>query len=313
MNAIDALRATALSKRAPMTTFYAKMLDSGEPSKKQAKLRPSSFPLCSLSTLARMLGDGRMDWSSYMSDAYTGMGHALHDAMHKWSGRQGSKERLFGEWVCEECGQILPVGLDSKCPDCKTQCLYQELEISWLNVTGHLDCVLVNVDSGAVSIGDYKTATDWAIKKGELEGYKINNVHQLFSYAFMFSERFGDRMDREGWKLDTASLLYVSRNNPHNFKEFAWDGDYAVKMGRKIVFGQLRAWRAARLSLRRRSLDAAWAAKRCQSASHYREKVEPTLYGGCPLADVCALSAESRTRAHFKALARKAGDNVNDM
>ena len=277
-----------------MTAMYAKVTSESATvprTDNEPLLRPSEFPLCSVLVLDAMK-HGNKRTSSYMSDAFTAMGHGIHKAIHKWAAVQESRQRLLGDWHCPKCDRkTLEFSTETECPECGTECEYIELEVEHKGVKGHLDCVLLDNDNG-ISIGDYKTSTDYGVSsKGASEGYRLANVYQLFSYAYLFFRTYGNR---GSWKKRTASLLFVSRNNPHNFKEWSWPLDFAEKAGKTIVDEQVRSWRAAEKAAKKDDFDIAYDARKCDSAADYERTMEQALYDGCPLADRCVYASNGR-------------------
>ena len=282
----------------PMTSMYVDVVEkTADPPTREPQLRPSRFPVCSLKLLDFMLSGKDRD-ASYLSEAYTNMGDGLHRALHSWAARQGSRRKLLGDWKCGNCGKETKFSVESECPSCGKPCEYVELETSYLGVKGHIDCVLLS-DDGEISIGDYKTGTDWAVANKGVEGYRMANVYQLFAYAFMFFQTFGSR---RAWRKGSASLLFVSRNNPRNFSEWSWDLEYAEKAGKVVLAEQLLAWKAAKDAYAANDSDLAYRARKCESVEHYEDVVEKTMYGGCKLADKCVYASKRDVDAHFAGL-----------
>ena len=295
-------------KSAPFTAMYASLLDKeeegdeGPDPRNPPVLRPSAFPLCAVSTLAGLLSNQYA--SSYLSTAFFGMGTAMHEAVHVWcSSLKGDTAVPFGNWSCCVSGKVVNKdSTDSKCPKCGGPCKYEELEVSWMGVKGHIDCVLVNKESGDVFIGDFKTTTDYQLREKSLTGWKTSYVHQLFAYAFMFKKHYAEILTGQGWKIKSVSILAISRNNPRNFREYSWTAKHALKHGENVLKREISSWMAAESALRNGDFERVWSKRRCKNAKHYLDEVADTFYDGCPMADKCVLAGGKEHAERFLSL-----------
>ena len=297
MSAADLILRQPQNLRTPATLAYSRALvDEKEIPAKIPAPYPSRFPLCSLLVLDDLLPNAKQT-STFLSDAYTNMGTGLHNAMHLWLGaRNSSKQRLLGNWTCKECGEFREFSTISVCPTCETACVYGELKVSWKGVRGYLDCVVLD-EANRISIIDYKTTTDYGVNHKGVEGYRLAYVYQLFAYAFLFFKTFGRQLKA---KPGAASLLFVSRNNPHKFKEYSWGMKFARDAGKQVVLEQLESWNAALASKKQGNPKAAWKERLCESPTWYEKNIENIKSGGCPLAGKCVYSDKSAMFSYFK-------------
>ena len=298
MNVAELVLKPPQNLRVPATLAYSRTLvEKKESPAKTPTPRPSRFPLCSLLVLNDLLPNAKQT-ETFLSEAFTNMGKGLHAAMHSWLGAQKSpKQRLFGNWVCRKCGEFRELTTTAVCPTCKTTCVYDELEVGWKEIKGHLDCVLLGANN-RISIIDYKSTTDYGVNHKGVEDHRLSYVYQLFAYAFLFFETYGNRLGKKV-RPGVVSLLFVSRNNPHNFREYSWDMKFARKAGKQIVLEQLESWNAALKSKSKGTPNAAWKKRLCESTTWYEKNIEHVMSGGCPLAEKCVYSNKSATLGYF--------------
>jgi len=275
----------------PFTKGFRKLLNSSSPSRLYtgAQFYPSAMPVCSVLALASRLGEKAS--RDFSSEFFKSVGSAVHNAVQKMLPDTLDEDwAVWADWTgqCGRWGPERSMG-PVQCPKCGTPARHKEIKVSAKGLSGKLDLVLANKNTKTLHIVDIKTATDRHLKDLSLANYKARNVSQLMVYAWLFSETDGAMLAKDGWKLESVSLAFVSRNHPNHFREVSWPGDEAVKAGKEMVEESRQAWNAALASFQSGDPSQAVNARMCQSADHYRKFVEPTMYRGCPLARKCVL------------------------
>lgn len=261
-------------------------------------LRPSSFPVCSLTLLDQLLHDYPGE-TNFLMDFFAGIGTYVHEVIERWAGRTDAI--LWGNWRCEntECpdykgmidGKLVSRNWyhteDKACPQCKEQGHYQEVTISYLGITGHIDVILITPTG--ILIGDYKTTTKYGVSKPTFRQHAMMYPLQLCTYAYMMEKVWGPHfMEKYGKRIEGASLLYISRDNPFGHREFNWNREDALAIGKTTARQARVAWNAAQRSLEQKDLAPAMRFKNCATPADYRENVAPFFtYEPCHLSEVC--------------------------
>jgi hypothetical protein len=178
--------------------------------------RASNFPVCprAYHIYRRLPVEHRpFKDESFISEAATLMGTALHTVIQKWMGIHGE---LYGNWVCLDCKRIRrhKYGIQS-CSKCGQEMWYKEYAIvpsKKYPFSGHLD--------GLLRIGrkrylvDFKGSSIEKIKRRARMGRpEEKHYYQTNAYAHLVNARpktFGNF-----GKVGSILVIYVDRGAPH--------------------------------------------------------------------------------------------------
>lgn len=263
--------------------------------------RPSAFPLCSIQTLIKLAtgaADGYFEREWQMAGEYfTTVGTAAHEAIQYGMGETG---QVWGDWSCRnpncskahrardlynEKGELIRKGkptlvstVKNKCPKCKHPMDYVEKEVDYKGIKGHVDCIL-KLRGGGWWVADYKTSTSGKIDRAAQDLPERAHKKQVPTYCLALEEQYDI-------KVYGYSILYLSRDNPFKFYEYAerWD-DNLRKKTRKMVAREKKIFQAALMSLARRDAKYAIEHKPCDSKRYY--ETQHKCYSECPFVERC--------------------------
>ena len=272
--------------------------------------RPSSFPGCSLIYLNGLMSKHmeETDTIDYATDMYVNMGTQAHEVLQSWFGE--TRYKLWGNEWCEKSREVVRKHViftrGSKCPKCGTETKYSEIEVQHGRVRGHVDGILIGDDG--ITITDFKTTSATGIKKASFSKHPLQYAIQVMTYAYLVDKVYG-RLFKEkfGTSIKKASVMFVSRDNPRNIREFSWDAKVALDIGKKTVALESGAFYFALKSMREGSIDPAFITKRCRSLKHYKEAIEPLFFDGCPYAEDCIKKKDQKV---FKKYLENRMDNL---
>lgn len=280
---------------------YAQVMDSSiiTPNGRGPEYRPSSFPICPILVhMQFMLAAEHGYYQSNMAAGggyFTSVGTAAHENIQYY---MGPTKKVFGDWKCrnprcqkhhdardlyDEKGVMYRKGkLTSKnttendCPECGVACEYVEKCIDYFGLKGHIDCIYEMPD-GTYWVMDYKTTTKGLMKGNKLP--KREHLMQVPTYCYVLEKKYG-------MKISGFSLLYLSRDNPYEFKEKAerW-GERRREETRKLIIQQKKIYRSAVNSFIQNKPELAIKTKPCQCPDDY-ERLMPA-YEPCPMEKVC--------------------------
>lgn len=261
--------------------------------------RPSSFPICPVLVHMQFIKaaiNGYYEGNMSAAGGYfTSVGTAAHENIQYYFGATG---RTFGDWKCrnpkcqkhhdardlyDEKGKLYRPGILTRkntckntCPKCQNPMEYVEKCIDYNGLKGHIDCIYKMPD-GTYWVADYKTTT-----KGILKGNKLpkrEHLMQVPTYCYVLEKKYG-------MKISGFSLLYFSRDNPFEFREFAeqW-GPRRREEIKKLIKKQKKIYHSAVNSFVKNDPDTAIKNKPCQCPDDY-ERLMPA-YEPCPMENVC--------------------------
>lgn len=261
--------------------------------------RPSSFPICPVLVHAQFVKAAYLGfYESNMNTGggyFTSVGTAAHENIQYYMGETGS---TFGDWKCrnprcqkhhdardlyDEKGNITRPGkltrentCKNTCPKCKNPMEYVEKCINYNGLKGHIDCIFKMPD-GSYWIVDYKTTTKGILKSNKLP--KREHLMQVPTYCYVLEKKYG-------MKISGFSLLYFSRDNPYEFREYAeqWAPRRRDEI-KKLIKAQKEIYRASVNSFLKNDPDIAIKKKPCQCPDDY-ERLMPA-YDACPMESVC--------------------------
>ena len=270
------------------------------PSQRVPKLRPSSFPKCSILDYLKMYRHKKLGYieetKDFGSSYFTGVGTVVHEIIQHYIGQT---KQVYGDWKCInlECehgqaactirdatGKVVQEGkltstgtTDNLCPGCKRPMFYEELEISALGSVGHVDCVFV-IRDGRWWVVDYKTTLKRKIDEHKLP--EANHLYQLRAYAYIL--KFYYDLPIQGF-----SLVYMPRDNPFKFYEYSHDFDTPEehKIAEEVLKGERKKYKASERSCKTGNPKYAIEAKPCSCEEDYHEKIN--FYNECPLLGIC--------------------------
>ena len=313
----DTEQNVAITKK--INAYYSSILEakSVEDIEQPPRLRPSSLPACSIIALGKLL-DYRLSGKesrNYMSDFFMDVGTQVHSVLDKWCAHSDGP-KVWGDWKCSnnECRNIWGISYDkgsaddSTCHLCQSKGVYQEVEIKYRGMKGHMDCVLIT-NKGVVVV-DYKTASSY--KASQNRFYAMGSPHyplQLFAYTYMLDRVYGKYFkEKYGKDVIGCGLLFVSRDNPSKYKIFSW-GDVALTHGKSLLKAGSKRWSLARKSLSNGTLSKSLLSHRlCKNDSDYMNNKSTFFpYGGCPYYAKCVGKKDNlkTIRRHLNTLLSK--------
>ena len=280
---------------------YAQVMDSAirTPNGRGPEYRPSSFPICPVLVhmqFVKAASDGYYESNMTAGGGYfTTVGTAAHENIQYFMGQTG---KTYGDWKCrnsfcqrhhdartlyDEKGNVTRPGIltatkttNNLCPSCGVPCEYVEMCIDYMGLKGHIDCIYLMPD-GSYWIADYKTST-----KGQIKGNKLpkrEHLMQVPTYCYVLEKKYK-------MKISGFSLLYLSRDNPYEFREYSeqW-GERRRAETKKLIVSQKKIYRAAVNSFIQNKPSIAIKCKPCQVPDDY-ERLMPA-YDKCPMEAVC--------------------------
>ena len=243
--------------------------------KRPIRLRASGLPSCSLLFLEKMLLD-EFETENAMMDYYCSVGTTVHTHLQKWVGKTG---KIFGDWKCNSCGHTVKKSLKYNCPKCKTLMEYVELEIDYNIFSGHVDGLL-QLPNKKFIVYDFKTSS-------------TRNVYQKkfipSATHLMQVSAYGAILKRQGYDIDSLSILYVARDNPTQFAEYNIEYTKELHLHTlKFLKMQIKGFKAAIKSKETGDPSTAIKYKMCDTYNTYKEEYEQFFgYEPCHLAKIC--------------------------
>lgn len=264
------------------------------------KFRPSAFPLCSILIYRRMVMAASRGYfeeeRSASSDFFTSVGTIAHENIQF---HMGHTKQIFGDWKCINFGQCVSANdgmdlydssgtcirrgkltvrnsTDNICPSCGLAMRYEEKEIRFLGLVGHIDGI-VKLPDGGYWLIDYKTTTKYKMNSGKLP--VPSHLKQLPTYCYVVKKKY--KLDVRGF-----SLIYFSRDNPFDFLESAyeWNGEWDKNIG-KLIHEEKRKFVSGIEAFKKDDYKIAIRNKPCVSKIYYEKEMD--FYDPCPMLHVC--------------------------
>ncbi len=189
--------------------------------------RASSFPICPRKYhIYRRLPIQRrpFDDDTFIRDAATLEGTALHLALQKWFGIS-LPHHAFGNWGCPECKKIRRHKAGTQiCKKCGNEMIYVEYCINntpRTPFTGHIDMILWYQDIRYLV--DFKGSTQRKIKDIQAAGPKTEHYLQCNAYANAIN--IGGQPTGPLDRIDKIVIIYVDRGSP-----WSWGSWWPVQM-----------------------------------------------------------------------------------
>lgn len=184
--------------------------------REKQELRASSFPICPRAYhIFRRTPPGKRPKyeESFVSEAATSMGTAIHLVLQKWFSIQGS---LYGNWVCVHCKKIRRHALGvQKCQICKREMIYHEYEVAPSPQTpfsGHIDGIIKTV--GGWYLIDFKGASAPLIRDLKQKN-KPKESHYLQVNAYANAVNLNPKAYGSVGKISKIIIIYVDRGQAH--------------------------------------------------------------------------------------------------
>lgn len=243
--------------------------------KRPIRLRASGLPSCSLHFLEKMLTD-EFETEEAMMDYYCSVGTAVHTHLQKWMGKTG---KIYGDWKCNSCNHTVKNSVKYKCPKCKIMMEYVELEVDYNIFSGHIDGLL-KLPGNKYIVFDYKTTSSRNIYQKKF----IPVAKHLMQVA-----AYGAILKKQGYDIDSLSVVYVARDNPTLFAEFNIPFTEALhKHTLEFLRQQIKGFKAAVKSKETGNPEYALKYKMCDSYHTYKEEFEKFFgYSDCHLSKIC--------------------------
>lgn len=216
-------------------------------------LRCSALPFCPLSLFHQIGTLGISQSQDFQSMYFTRVGTIVHTVMQTALVRDGG--RVFGDWSCRKCKIKEHMSLFRTCKKCKRPMEYEELEIDFRGIKGHVDTLFVPKShvKKAIEISklpeaqrfeaakelilvivDYKTCSiSNSPKKQRDPGASYKS--QIKAYAWLLTKQYG-------LNIKSTILMFLPRDNPNRpvYWEQGWSDADMPAMGR-----QLKRWKQA--------------------------------------------------------------------
>lgn len=167
-------------------------------------VHPSQIPICPSSFILNFDCDC-IRQTKMVSDCILKQGTTIHSVVQQYL---SADERLFGCWVCPQCGQYFSeLSTVHNCPDCSCQLTYSEIPINYKGFAGHVDCVVkVNDEFWLV---DFKTSSYNSIAN-KVKDTPQNYDFQTLAYCLLLRLQYG-------LKIKGRAICYINRDNPQYF------------------------------------------------------------------------------------------------
>lgn len=151
-----------------VTSMMLSLSDLTYPSHRDYAFRVSSLPFCPVKTF---VAEPRNN--NYQMSHYTEIGTAMHDIIQTWLALNPKyRKKIWGNWKCTGCQKVVEHRLHPSKPcDCKYKMSvgnsrligwpkfwnYEEVTITWKNLSGHVDLILFLNPTTAIVI-DFKSS-----------------------------------------------------------------------------------------------------------------------------------------------------------
>lgn len=163
-------------------------------------LRPSQLPFCPIEFFINHASKGLYRSMGLAGSLYVNMGTVVHTVLQQYLVKSG---KILGNYKCHECGKFHKFSFKTECCDFPTS--YEELEINWKGIHGHIDAVYKY--KGKLYILDFKTTSvAQAPKKQKDPG--ITYREQIETYAYLFELQYKER-------IEGIMDAFIIRDNPN--------------------------------------------------------------------------------------------------
>lgn len=168
---------------------------------------------------------------------------------------------------------------------------YEELEISMMGITGHVDCILV-LGKNKWWVVDYKTTLKSKVYKKKLPEKK--HLQQLRAYAYILKHEYS-------LPIQGLSLVYLPRDNPFYYYEHSekFDTEKLERRALRVLKTERKKWTALEKTLKTDNIQHIIDAKPCSCREEYYEKID--FYNKCPMLPFCFTSRLPKILKNYKA------------
>ena len=195
---------------------------------KKKELRASAFPTCPLIWLDNLLFPQKDYQNAYHSTYHTQVGNFVHEYVQNGL-LKVSQGSVLGDAKCPSCGHVEKVTTDFVCPECSADMEYEELAVRYKTLTGHIDCVLIDLirnNKGVVTrvnlqVSDYKTCSL------EDKRYLPNKKHLLQAAIYgalierKLRKHFATLYADAAVNVTTLTIFYIPKDKPSKRMEYA--------------------------------------------------------------------------------------------
>lgn len=305
--------------KSPMGFAYKQAMKSEITVKhgRRPEFRPSGLPLCPIHVFVKLQRGTHRGYFEQSMGAdggfFTSVGTAAHENIQRYI---GNVAQVFGDWKCtnpnckeshkardlfDKDGNLVRKGkltrkntTNNLCPKCKHSMFYEEKEVSYGGLKGHIDCIL-KLPNGKFIIGDYKTTTKAALQGWSKELPCKQHLIQLPLYCWILEKKYG-------LKIEGFSLIYICRDNPFDFKEHfeVWDGTWRKRMAKRFKLEKLKYMKGVK-AFKTQNVDIAIKHKPCSCIEEYKKEID--FYDECPFLSVCFNKYD--LRSHLKKIQKK--------
>lgn len=284
------------------------------PGNRRPQLRPSSFPKCPILDWMKTV---RYDSQGYLEEQHSfgnsyfaGVGTVVHEIIQH---HIGNTQKVYGNWKCtnnkckhgqaamdlyDATGKCVRKGkitaketTNNICPSCARPMHYEELEISMMGITGHVDCILV-LGKNKWWVVDYKTTLKSKVYKKKLPEKK--HLQQLRAYAYILKHEYG-------LPIQGLSLVYLPRDNPfYNYEHSErFDTEKLERRALKVLKTEKSKWNSLEKTLETNNIEHIIKAKPCNCREDYYEKMD--FYNKCPMLPFCFTNKLPTILENYKA------------
>jgi len=255
-------------------------------------VHPSALPFCGL----RLFYDticGVQGSSSFDSDYFMTVGSTIHELLQHWL----AGDRFFGRFVCEDEDCVRhaapsPITNNPLCPKCGKRRIYKEVKLAYKeDARTKLDGIFRDYEKGWWVIEFKSTSTD-LIRNYRRSRKGLPHEANLWQarMATAIADRDPQLKEAKIGPLKGFILCYFSRNRPSSeFVCLAYRmGDEEKEEWISLTDDCLVQFHAVQSLLEKGNSSLKLAnvlvkGKLCSSSADYADRIEPLLWGDCPL------------------------------
>lgn len=250
------------------------------------ELHPSSYPFCGLKhAYERMIHGGHKPKSmDFYGEYYTKLGTMKHELLQEWIGKKGGS--ILGNWKCsnKECGHVVTMSQYVRCPKCKSDTHYQEVQVRFGKYTvGHIDGIWKPFRNKEIYIPiDYKTSSEkkmylHKVKKLPIYPHGYNKA-QIKSYCVYLQKQY--KLPIAGWLL-----IYLTRDS--SLRSRCIVGERISREEKAQLYRMLKIYDytfgIAKSATTPDEFEELVKYKPCATKKQYKDEMHK--YDMCPLAD----------------------------
>jgi hypothetical protein len=297
------------------TSIMLSLSKSSKTEYREPRFRVSALPFCPI------LYAGQGPWSSvdYRAGHIFAMGTAIHELIQTFLANGAHSAELYGDWICTGCNTVkrscVKPKVECKCGVVGAAWKYQELEVVFRNLKGHVDTILqvvkVKGQKPRMIVVDYKTTEFYNGVKNTRKFPVPPNVVQISAYCAILAKVY--KLPIDGWALIyTDRTKAVAGANHFHVVAKEWrkkDTNLWVNRLRKFDESYPDAQKAYSIrqkgkTIPRELLTSLVEKRPCKSATDYETIMSPAFYyadGPCPLKESCTRASTVKIVKRVKA------------